>query len=173
MARSRLRSLRLSDKDLDFLVETASPGVIDKPKPNQILREDEKFRNTFIDDEKVFRRLMDEEEIFLRISPALFFEILLRKVARDLKEISYTITLVQNSFFTTESQRAQRDNFYLAGRYRQIKSLLSLQNRDPTLCQSPVRRLRFYSRREGIYDPIAASRLDHKKSSSVYSVPPW
>jgi len=83
------------------------------------------------------------------------------------------ITLVQNRFFTTESQRAQRDNFYLAGRYRQIKSLLSLQNRDPTLFQSPVRRLQFYSRREGIYDPIAASRLDHKKSSSVYSVPPW
>ena len=84
-----------------------------------------------------------------------------------------TVTLVQNRFFTTESQRTQRDNFYLAGRYRQIKSLLSLQNRDPTLCQSPVRRLRFYSRREGIYDPIAASRLDHNKSSSVYSVPPW
>ena len=61
MARSRLRSLRLSDKDLDFLVETVSPGVIDKPKLKQILREDEKFRNTFIDDEKVFRRLMDDE----------------------------------------------------------------------------------------------------------------
>jgi hypothetical protein len=91
MARSKFRSLRLSDKDLDFLVETASPGVIDKPKLKQILREDEKFRNTFIDDEKVFRKLMDEEEIFLRISPALFFEILLRRVARDLKEVGYTI----------------------------------------------------------------------------------
>ena len=85
----------------------------------------------------------------------------------------FMITLVQNSFFTTESQRAQRDSFYLAGRYRQIKSLLSLQNRDPILYQGPIRRLRFYSRSEGIYDPIAASRLDHKKSSSVYSVPPW
>src|SRR4030042_4239303 len=91
MARSKFRSLMLSDKDLDFLVETASPGVIDKPKLKQILREDEKFRNTFIEDEKVIRRLMDEEEIFLKISPALFFEILLRKVARDLKDVSYTI----------------------------------------------------------------------------------
>jgi hypothetical protein len=91
MARSKFRSLRLSDKDLDFLVETASPGVIDKPKLKQILREDEKFRNTFIDDEKVFRKLMDEEEVFLRISPVLFFEILLRRVARDLKEVGYTI----------------------------------------------------------------------------------
>jgi hypothetical protein len=91
MTRSKFGSLRLPDKDLDFLVETASPRVIDKPKLKQILREDEKFRNTFIDDEKVFRRLMDEEEIFLKISPALFFEILLRRVARDLKEVGYTI----------------------------------------------------------------------------------
>lgn len=91
MAKLQFRSLRLSDRDLDFLVETASPGVIDKPKLKQILREDEKFRNAFIEDEKVFRRLMDDEEILLKISPALFFEILLRKVARDLKETSYTI----------------------------------------------------------------------------------
>jgi hypothetical protein len=91
MPRSKFRSLRFSDKDLDFLVEAASPGVFDKPKLKQILREDEQFRHTFIEDEKVFRRLMDEEEIFLKISPALFFEILLRKVARDLKGVSYTI----------------------------------------------------------------------------------
>jgi hypothetical protein len=91
MLQSRFRSLRLSEKDLDFLVETVSLGAIDKPKLKQILREDEKFRNTFIEDEKVFRRLMDEEETFLKISLALFFEILLRKVARDLEGVSYTI----------------------------------------------------------------------------------
>jgi hypothetical protein len=81
----------MSDKDLDFLVETVSPGVIDKPKLKQIIREDEGFRNTFIDDEKVFKRLVNEEEVFLKVSPALFFDVLLRKVARDLKEVSYTI----------------------------------------------------------------------------------
>ena len=91
MSPSKFRSLRLSDKDLDFLVETVSPGVIDKPKLKQIVKEDEGFRNTFIDDEKVFRRLIDEEEAFLKISPALFFEVLLRKVARDLKGVSYTV----------------------------------------------------------------------------------
>jgi hypothetical protein len=91
MSPSKFRSLRLSDKDLDFLVETVSPGVIDKPKLKQIVKEDEGFRNTFIDDEKVFRRLVNEEEAFLKISPVLFFEVLLRKVARDLKGASYTI----------------------------------------------------------------------------------
>jgi len=85
------RRLRLSDRDLDFLVETASPEVTDKPGLKQIITEDEDFRNTFIGDEKVFRRLMDDEEIFLKISPTLFFEILLRKAVNDLEQVSYTI----------------------------------------------------------------------------------
>ncbi len=91
MTRLAFKSLKLTEKDLDFLVETSSPGVFDKPKLKQILREDEKLRNSFIEDEKVFRRVMDQEETFLHISPALYFEILLRKVARDLKEANYTL----------------------------------------------------------------------------------
>ncbi len=91
MARLIFKSLNLSDRDLDFLIETSSPGVFDKPKLKQILREDEKLRNTFIEDEKVFRRVMDQEEVFLKISPALFFEILLRKAVRELKEMSFTL----------------------------------------------------------------------------------
>ena len=83
--------VRLSDKDLDFLIETVHPEVIDKLKLKQIIREDEAFRNTFIADEKVFRRLMDDEEIFLKISPTLFFEILLRRVVNDLSGASYTL----------------------------------------------------------------------------------
>lgn len=91
MSRSRYDTLRLTEKDLDFLVETTSPGVIDKIRLKEILREDEGFRNAFIEDEKVIRRVMDEEEIFLKISPTLFFEILLRKVSKDLKGASYTL----------------------------------------------------------------------------------
>ena len=82
---------RLSDRDLEFLVETVHPEVIDKLKLKQILREDEGFRNKFITDEKVFRRLMDDEQVFLKISPTLFFEILLRRAINDLKGVSYTL----------------------------------------------------------------------------------
>jgi hypothetical protein len=85
------KSLRLSEKDLDFLVKTAFPEVVDKLRLKQIIREDEGFRNSFIGDERVFRRLMDDEEILLKVSPGLFFEILLRKVANDLKEVSFTV----------------------------------------------------------------------------------
>ena len=38
----------LSGRDLDFLVDTVSPGVGDKPALKQIIRTDEDFRNTFI-----------------------------------------------------------------------------------------------------------------------------
>jgi hypothetical protein len=84
-------SNRLTDKDLEFLIETVHSEVIDKMKLRQIIREDEGFRNSFIADEKVFRRLMSEEETFLKISPTLFFEILLRKVVHDLRGVSYSL----------------------------------------------------------------------------------
>jgi hypothetical protein len=82
--------LRLQDQDLDFLIEAAAPHVVDRVRLKKILREDEGFRNSFISDEKVFRRLMDDDEILLKISPPLFFEILLRKTVKELEKTEYT-----------------------------------------------------------------------------------
>jgi len=91
MESKKFNFLRLSDKDLNFLIETVHPEVVDKVQLKKIIKEDEEFRISFISDEKIFRRLIGDEEIFLKISPLLFFEILLRKVANDLKGISFTI----------------------------------------------------------------------------------
>jgi hypothetical protein len=91
MSLLNLKRLRLSDKDLDFLVETAHPGVMDKPRLKQIISEDEEFRNRILADEKVLKRVADDDEIFVKISPLLFFEILLRKAANDLSHLSYTL----------------------------------------------------------------------------------
>ena len=91
MSRMNLKALRLSGRDLDFLVETVSPEVKDKLKLRLIISEDEDFKNTFIGDERVFKRVMDDDEIFLKISPALFFEILLRKATNDMEKVSYTV----------------------------------------------------------------------------------
>ncbi len=91
MSQPKLERLRLSKRDLDFLVETVCPEVKDQARLKQIIAEDEDFRNSFIADEKVFRRLMDEKEKFLEISPLLFFEILLRKTAQELEGASYTV----------------------------------------------------------------------------------
>ncbi|MDY7037666.1 MAG: hypothetical protein SV375_16075 [Thermodesulfobacteriota bacterium] len=65
--------MRLSERDLGFLIETVTPDVTDKARLELIIKEDEDFRNTFISHQKVFKRVMDDEEIFLKISPTLFF----------------------------------------------------------------------------------------------------
>ena len=86
-----LKVSKLSERDVDFLTETVSPEVSDQYRLKGVIRKDEDFRNKFIGDERVFRRVMDDDEIFLKISPSLFFEILLRKAARDLEKTGYTI----------------------------------------------------------------------------------
>ena len=91
MSLSNSKTLRLSNRDLDFPVETGAPEVRNKARLKEIIREDEDFRNTFITDDKVCRQVMSDDEILLRISPTLFFEILLRKAAKDLGRVGYTL----------------------------------------------------------------------------------
>ncbi|MFC1830155.1 hypothetical protein ACFL0O_11150 [Thermodesulfobacteriota bacterium] len=61
----------LTDKDLDFLVRTVSPGSKDRYRLKQVIAQDRDFRSTFVGDEKVFRQVVDDDEILLKISPNL------------------------------------------------------------------------------------------------------
>ncbi len=88
---SKVAVLRLSDRDLDFLIDIAAGDVRDRSNLKKIIRKDDDFRRSFIEDEKVFRKIMDDDEILLKISPVLFFEILLRKAARELAKVNYTL----------------------------------------------------------------------------------
>ncbi|MGD2188224.1 MAG: hypothetical protein PVI71_18995, partial [Desulfobacterales bacterium] len=87
MITKKVTHLRLSDRDLDFLVEAVTPNVGDKSRLKKIIQKDEDFRHSFIEDENVFRKLMLDDEIFLKISPNLFFEMLLRKAAKELSRV--------------------------------------------------------------------------------------
>ncbi|MGD8992312.1 MAG: hypothetical protein PVI00_12730 [Desulfobacterales bacterium] len=84
-------SLHISERDLDFLIEAAASDVGDKANLKRILREDSDFRNSFVSDDTVIKKLMADDEILLKISPSLFFEILLRKASRALARSSYTL----------------------------------------------------------------------------------
>jgi hypothetical protein len=84
-------SVRYTDGDLEFLVETAAPDVIDKARLRMLIQVDEDLRNAFIEDENTSRRILTDREAFLRISPRLYFEILLRKTRRELEGASHTI----------------------------------------------------------------------------------
>ena len=96
MTQNKIENFQLSDRDLDFLIEAAASEVADKANLKRILREDEDFRDSFVSDEKVFKRLMADDEIFLKISPSLFFEILLRNAVSALSKSSYTLEKTRN-----------------------------------------------------------------------------
>ncbi len=91
MSSTKAKGSRLSDQDLDFLIQIGSPGVADRAALKKILREDTDFRNQYVSDEKIFQTVINDELALLKISPMLYFEILLRKAARDLSGASYTL----------------------------------------------------------------------------------
>lgn len=81
----------LSGADLDFLVSAAAPGTRDAARLKRVLSEDADFRNAFIEDDRTARSAISDREVFLRISPALYFEILLRNLRRELSGTSHTL----------------------------------------------------------------------------------
>jgi hypothetical protein len=91
MSSVNFKSLSLSHQDLNFLIETVSPGVADKAGLKRIIQEDMDFRNKYVGDDKVFRTVINDDQALLKISPALYFEILLRKAVRDLSAARYTL----------------------------------------------------------------------------------
>ena len=80
-----------SDSDLDFVVSVVAPGFENKEKLKQFIREDRSFRKGLIGNEKLFQRVMSDEETIARISPALLFEILLRRTLLELEKRNYLI----------------------------------------------------------------------------------
>lgn len=91
MARPALPELALNDGDLDFLVGQAAPRASNSEQLKQLIREDDAFRKAVVGDENVFERVMNDEEIFLKISPALYFEVLLRKALKELEVATHTV----------------------------------------------------------------------------------
>jgi hypothetical protein len=79
------------DEDLLFLIKVLMPGTDDKQKMIRVLREDEEILEGMLADEKVFRHLLDDPLSVLRVSPALFFAILLTRVKSDLEREPFTI----------------------------------------------------------------------------------
>jgi len=85
------RDFPVSEGELDFLVGAASPKVRDRARLRRLIEADDDFRQAFIGDEKTFRKVIADEEVFLKISPRLYFEVLLRKALRELEGAGHTI----------------------------------------------------------------------------------
>ena len=91
MAGLTAAGFELTEADLDFVVAEAAPDTADKDRLKHLLREDDEFRRALVGDERVFQRVMDDEGIFVKVSPALYFEVLLRRAHRELRAISHTV----------------------------------------------------------------------------------
>src|SRR3990172_907687 len=85
------RRLGLSEGDLDFIVEEAAPEFKDKEKLKQLIREDEDFRKGLVGAEKVFQKVTTDEEGMVKVSPSLYFEILLRRSFKELQTATHTM----------------------------------------------------------------------------------
>ena len=84
--------LGLTEEDLRFVVEEAGPDAMDPERLKQLIRDDPSFRNALVGDDRVFDRVVSsEEEDLLRISPARYFDVLLRRALKDLGQESHTL----------------------------------------------------------------------------------
>ena len=81
----------LNETDLEFVVGEATSEAVDKERLKQLVNEDEDFRKAMVGDEQVFRRVVNDEEVFLKISPSLYFEVLLRRAVKELETVSHTV----------------------------------------------------------------------------------
>ncbi len=79
-----------TDRDLDFVVANAAPGAKNADALKKLVRKDSEFRAAMVGDKKLLDRILNDEEIFLHISPALYFEALLRQAYHELETITYT-----------------------------------------------------------------------------------
>lgn len=81
----------LSDRDLDFIVDQASPGSGSKDGLKRLIVEDDEFRKALVGDERVFVAVTSDEDILLKLSPHLYFEVLLRRAQVDIESASHTL----------------------------------------------------------------------------------
>jgi hypothetical protein len=80
-----------SDEDLSYLIRVLVPGVEDKQRTMRALRDDEEILEAMLADDRAFHRLIDDPLSVLRVSPPLFFAILLSRVKKDIQEQPFTL----------------------------------------------------------------------------------
>ena len=80
----------ISESDLDFVVGELAPNAADPGALKRLVIGDAQFRDAMLGDDALLERVLNDDEIFIRISPTLYFEILLRRARRDLRTAAYT-----------------------------------------------------------------------------------
>jgi len=91
MMEKTVLNLRLADDDLSFVVKMVAQDSKNKERLKQFIREDPVFRKGLISDEKLFKQVVKSSPKILKISPLLFFEVLLRRTIEEMRKITHTV----------------------------------------------------------------------------------
>jgi hypothetical protein len=82
---------KLVPRDLNYLVDTLMPGYRDKTRAAEMLATDPEMIVHMLDDDRLYQRLLSDQDVLVRVSPWLFFTVLLRRARRDLCEEAFTV----------------------------------------------------------------------------------
>jgi hypothetical protein len=83
--------LRLTETDLRFLVETVATNRRDYDHVVDLIRDKEDLLEPMLEDPKLAERIFRDEEALVRVSPFLFFSVLLRRLRKDLEKEAYIL----------------------------------------------------------------------------------
>ena len=91
MANLNAVHMDFSESDLDFLISVVVPGSLDPDLIKRAIRNDPGYRKSIVSDIRVFNHVNLDDLAFLKISPYLYFEILIRRMHKDIGAIPYTV----------------------------------------------------------------------------------
>jgi hypothetical protein len=102
-----------SEGDILFLLETVLPERDDRAQLVGLVRDDADFVEALLGHDRVFERLTGDDEVLLKVTPQLFFAVLLRRARRDLDVAAYTLERRQGQrvalFDTRQAARLLED----------------------------------------------------------------
>ena len=81
----------LTERDLDFIVDNAAPGSGNRDGLKRLITRDDEFRKAMVGDERVFVSVAADADILLKLSPHLYFEVLLRRAHMDIDSATHTL----------------------------------------------------------------------------------
>ena len=142
-----------TEVDLDFLIGEASPQASNKARLRQMILEDQEFRQAIVGDERVFQRVIGDAEVMVKLSPALYFEILLRKASKELDLSAYTVERIGNETIPIFDTSGVTKLMGQSGVLEYLAQMLA----SFTVIESQVRRVRV---RRGMWRRIRHNDMD-------------
>lgn len=82
---------QLTENDYLYIIRTLLPKTEDCGKMVRTLREDSDILNGMIEDPRLLKRILSSEEEIVKISPQLFFAVLISAVRKDLEDLPFTL----------------------------------------------------------------------------------